>query len=251
MRDPMSGLLKHVVQRAPFGDINSAISLFDEYCEDNGLGMNLGVEKGDVIEATVRDALERHDNDTEAFAVLEVGAHFGDGTLRVLRALQAPGAPASKVKAGGPVPIVISLESNAGWASGCKALAGQALGGAGGVRHVSLVAQPAAIVTAAEAALADLRARGSTPSFHLVLLDHEHGKYLRDLKGLLHKRLLAPGGIVHADNAGRDADVLKEYLAYVQGGGPFSTRFEEIERPYPDLVAISTYEPAGEGAAEL
>jgi len=233
----MHKLLLHVLAVAKKGDIDTSISQFDTYSESNGLGMNLGREKGDVIEETVREALAMHGNSSEVFAVLEVGAHFGDGTLRIVRALQeARMGGDSAGEQGEPASVIVSLETNGLWASGCKALVGHALAGHG-VRHESLATRASAIVAAANAARAALGA----PHFHVVLLDHDHDRYLRDLQDLVATGALGPGSLVHADNAGRDKAILVKYLEYVQGKGPFSTRFKEIRNPYRDRVAISQY----------
>lgn len=226
----MHDLLENVMGITEEGDIDAAITSFDDYSESNGLGMNLGAEKGDVLEAAVRQALAERGDGSGPFAVLEVGAHFGDGTLRVVRALQSKGLQGT----------VVSFEDNKAWASGCLALLRHVLQSGRRVHHESLVVKPGAVVQAAQAALDHFKLK----HFNVVLLDHDHRQYLEDLKGLVSIGAVAPGGIVHADNAGRDARILDKYLRYVQGEGPFETRFEEIRAPYPDRVAISHYKPA-------
>uniref|UniRef100_A0A7S2F921 Catechol O-methyltransferase n=1 Tax=Alexandrium andersonii TaxID=327968 RepID=A0A7S2F921_9DINO len=214
------------------GDVDALITGFDEYSERKRLGMNLGREKGDVIESTVAAAMKNLGNDSKPFAVLEVGAHFGDGTLRVVRAMLKQG--------GSRQGIIISFEANKGWASGCRTLVAYALAGHGvRVRHQSMVVKPQATVAAAAAVLEHFGLK----HFSVVMLDHDHKRYLPDLKGLVSAGAIRAGGVVHADNAGRDAHTLRKYLAYVGGEGPFETRYEEISNPYPDRVAISQHKP--------
>lgn len=246
-RDRMAPILRHVFQKSSPGDMDPSIALFDEYSEGHRMGMNLGAEKGDVIEQTVRTALTHQgmtaaNGGAEPFAVLEIGAHFGDGTLRIVRVLQQ--LLNAKVGAA-PRHVVVSLESNPVWASGCKALVDHAAGKDDRVEHLSLVAKPASIVEAANAVRESL----NLPHFNVIMLDHDHEQYLPDLQKLVESGALAPNALVHADNAGRNADVLKEYLRYVMDAGPFSTNFEEIHRPYSDFVAISHYK--GRRSTEL
>jgi len=239
----MHDILETVMGVNEEGDIDALITGFDEYSERKRLGMNLGYEKGDVIEKTVSAALKRRANRTQTFAVLEVGAHFGDGTLRIVRAMQK--------HLGGSEGIVVSFEGNKGWASGCKSLVGYALGGKssgiGKVRHETLVVKPKAVVAAASAVLQ----HHGLSHFGVVLLDHDHKRYLADLKGMVEAGAIPVGGVVHADNAGRDERILGKYLEYVGGGGPFETRYEEISRPYPDRVAISSYKGGKASGTEL
>mmetsp|Transcript_105746 Transcript_105746/g.315866 ORF Transcript_105746/g.315866 Transcript_105746/m.315866 type:complete len:283 (+) Transcript_105746:83-931(+) len=236
-------ILENVMGISEEGDIDSMIINFDDFSEDRKLGMHLGAEKGDIIEATVADALARHGNASRPFAVLEVGAHFGDGTMRVVRALQKNPPPSSAET--GHSRIAISFESKRGWASGCRSLVEHALASKrqdiAKVHHQAMVVKPGSVVKAASAVLEHFK----LPHFNVVLLDHDHKSYLKDLEGLVSAGALGAGSVVHADNAGRDAAILGRYLGYVEGEGPFTTRYETIQSPYPDRVAISQYTPRG------
>merc|ERR1719159_1073905 len=99
--------------------------------------------KGDIIEATVREVVAKR-KPGAAVAVLEVGGHLGDGTLRIARALSE--TPASS----GQSHVIISTETNAGWASGCKAIMAKGLGRTSGIHHESLVVQPSSLASAAK-----------------------------------------------------------------------------------------------------
>lgn len=229
-----SDIVDHILAAAPLGDLSAAIREFDVFCESKRLGMNLGREKGDVIEATLRRALASLEGESRRpLVVLELGAHLGDGTLRAAKAL------AEHPAASGARHTLVSVESREDWASGCGAVVAHGLGGTDAARHVSLLARgDSAPVAAAHAALKAL----GVPSYDVVMLDHEHHRYEADLRELLRVGSISRGGLVHADNAGRDArGTLREYLRYVQGGGPFITEFTDIHKPYPDKVAVSEY----------
>lgn len=223
-------LVQHVLDTTTTGDTSAAIIAFDDYSERQGLGMNLGREKGDIIEKTVKTLLDSH----QPLSVLELGAHFGDGTLRVVRALGAKPSPQQ-----GANHVVVSVEADHGWASGCKAVVGHVLSGSSGsfIRHESVAAAPTALVALVDA----VRAKHKISHFDLVLIDHDHGRYLEDLKALVEANALAVGSLVHADNAGRDARRLAAYLDYVNGGGPFATTLDHVRKPYKDSIAISQY----------
>ena len=91
-------LVQHILKRAPIGDPLGARHEFDSYCISQMPGSALGLEKGEIIEATVRQALsivaaihEKGKGEEKAagaprnsFNVLEVGSHMGDGTLRII-----------------------------------------------------------------------------------------------------------------------------------------------------------------------
>jgi len=240
-QDDSHPLVNHVLENVKWGDMGSAITEFDAFSEQARLGMHLGSQKGDVIESTISEAWSRIANSKSgkrAMAVLEIGAHAGDGTMRIVRPLLAAALPEGQLRH-----TVISIETNPGWGSGCRAVVAHAGGddvghqGTARVQHEVLVARSSKIVQAANAA----REAFGFPYYDVVLLDHDHGRYLKDLKQLVAIGAIAVGGIVHADNAGRNKAVLTNYLDYVQRSGPFTTRFEEIREPYRDSVAISEY----------
>lgn len=227
------GIVEHVLAKVPLGDVSRAIVEFDNVCDTQRLGMNLGKPKGVIIENTLRKSLAFH-GAGKPLTVLELGAHFGDGTLRIVRPLveQPPAEAAAKH-------VVISVEGDPKWASGCARVVSHALGDSAAVRHVALYSREKSMVNAAQTALKHAGAQ----SFDVVFLDHEHGRYLEDLRELLKRGLLKVGSLVHADNAGRDARVLGKYLQFVRSGGPgnFHTDLEAVTVPYADKVAVSEY----------
>lgn len=234
-------LVNFVLTNAPNGDMAETIRQFDKYSESHGLGMNLGLEKGLAIERAVQEAIANRNWTLEdrnflaveeSFAVLEVGSHLGDGTLHIFSALNRSITP--KV-------FVASFESNAAWASGCQAVVKHGLGHSRAWHFEAMFVE---LRTTAKAAAEVLKQFG-LERFDLILLDHDHDLYLSDLRDMVDAGVLAAGGLVHADNVGRDRERLAEYLDYVQALGPFSTRFEDISSPYRDRVAISRYQPEG------
>lgn len=217
----------------PRGDIDSMLKAFDLFSMRNAMGMHLGVEKGLVIEDAVAQALAGRSEERKSgpLVVLEVGAHMGDGTLRIFRALAAAKASA----------VVACFESNALWAMNLKGIVTHALVGRPQMRFEPRFVELQHTLLEAKAVL---KMFGQS-QFDFVVLDHDHGQYLPDLETLVRAGLLAPGAVVLADNAGRAARELRYYLDYVKTA-PFTTRFYDVKRPYIDKVAVSTYSPTTE-----
>lgn len=73
---------EHVVATAPAGDIDAAIEAIDNFAYDQSILMNVGDEKGQLLDAAVKRANPK--------IALELGAYCGYSGLRIARA--APGA---------------------------------------------------------------------------------------------------------------------------------------------------------------
>jgi len=206
--------------------------------------MNLGEQKAGLIEKTVEAALQLHANASRPFAVLELGAHFGDGTMRIVRAIRQY----AKKNGGGPPAFVASFEDNKGWASANRFLLEHAVpeakpgSGAPSLAHVSLFVTPDAILEAAKAVLAHF----SGASYGLIVMDHDKKRYHHTLRGLVDAALVRPAGLVLADNCGTHAKFMQKYLKYISDEGVFATHYKEITAPYPDRVAVSVYQGGGE-----
>lgn len=72
---------EHVVATAPAGDIDAAIEAIDNFAYDQSILMNVGDEKGQLLDAAVKRANPK--------IALELGAYCGYSGLRIARA--APG----------------------------------------------------------------------------------------------------------------------------------------------------------------
>src|ERR1700760_3830317 len=77
-------LVQHVIANAPQGDVDSAIKLIDEFASTTSFLMNVGDEKGELLDDVVaRTAPKR---------AVELGAFCGYSGLRIARRLPAGGA---------------------------------------------------------------------------------------------------------------------------------------------------------------
>jgi catechol O-methyltransferase len=166
-------LAQYVLARARPGDAADAIRVIDEFGYQKSFLMNVGDEKGAILDEAVRRAQPKR--------VLELGAYCGYSALRM-----AAAAPEARIT---------SVELSAANAEIC--------------RRVWTHAGVADRVTAVVGTLGDggrtvarlKEAHGfSEGSIDFVFIDHDKKAYLPDLLLLLDQRWLRPGAWVVADN---------------------------------------------------
>jgi catechol O-methyltransferase len=159
-------------QSAP-GDLDAAIAAVDRFCYERKVMMNVGDEKGAILDAAVRRVQPRR--------LLEVGTYCGYSALRTIRAMP----PEAHLW------CVELLSANAEIATR--------------ILHHAGVADRATIVVGT---LADGRTPDVLESEHgfgpgrldLVFIDHDKAAYLSDLRRILERGWLHPGSVVVADN---------------------------------------------------
>jgi catechol O-methyltransferase len=181
----------YVLQNARAGDIDDALATIDKFAYEKSILINVGDEKGLLLDAAVRRA--------EPKLALELGTYCGYGSLRIARA-----APKAKVYS------VELAEANA-------ANARQIWAHAGVADRVTCVVGTIGDGGATLDALAN--EHGSTSgALDFVFLDHDKASYLDDLKSILGRGWLHPGSIVVADNVGwPGAPKYREYMRQQQG----------------------------------
>src|ERR1700750_1083614 len=79
---------EYVIANAPPGDVDAAIDAIDNFAYDKSILMNVGDEKGQLLDAAVKRANPK--------LAMELGAYCGYSGLTAARA--APGAPAFSVE---------------------------------------------------------------------------------------------------------------------------------------------------------
>jgi catechol O-methyltransferase len=165
-----------VLTRAPRGDLDAAIATLDRFASSEKLLINIGDEKGAILDQAVRRAAPRR--------ALELGAYLGYSALRIARTLPA----------GGHLFSVELIPANADIA-----------------RRIAAHAGVADRITFVEGSLGDggrtlacLRETHgfSTGSLDFVFIDHAKDEYLPDLQRILDAGWLHPGSVVVADNLG-------------------------------------------------
>jgi catechol O-methyltransferase len=211
-------LADYVAAHARPGDPADAIRVIDDYCYNQSFMINVGDEKGQILDAAVVRARPGR--------VLELGTYCGYSALRM--ALAAPSAQ------------IVSIEFNEANA----AIARRILEHAGVGGRVSVVVGTLGDGGRTLAALRDTYGF-RTRSVDLVFIDHDKAAYLPDLQRILQEGWLCPGALVVADNV--KVPGAPEYRAYMaQNEGRLWRTTEhhahiEYQSVIKDLVLVSEY----------
>lgn len=169
-----AAMAEYVLANARPGDVDDAIRKVDEFCYSQAVMINVGDEKGELLDAAIRRANPRR--------LLELGTYCGYSALRTARAMPE-GAH------------LYSLEFNPANAE----IARRILAHAGVDDRVTVLVGTLGDGGKTIAALE--QEHGFTPgSLDFVFLDHDKDAYLPDLERILGRGWLRPGAIAVADN---------------------------------------------------
>ena len=214
-------LADYVLARARRGDPADAIRIIDEYGYNQSFLINVGDEKGAILDAAVARARPAR--------VLELGTYCGYSALRM--ALAAPSAR------------IVSIEFNAANAE----IARRILDHAGVGARVTVVVGTLGDGGKTIDALRNAHGFGAG-TVDLVFIDHAKEVYLADLQLILQQGWLRPGALVVADNV--KCPGAPEYRAYmVENEGKRWRTIEhethvEYQSVLKDLVLVSEYAPS-------
>ena len=204
-------LADHVLRHAAPGDVDDAIRVIDEFAYSQHRLINIGDEKGLLLDAAVRRARPR--------LLLELGTYCGYSALRTARAMPADAR-------------LYSVEFNAGNA----AVARRIWDHAGIGDRVTVV-----VGTLGDGGRTIERLNtdhGFGPGrLDFLFLDHIKDAYLPDLRRILEQGWLRPGSIVLADNV--KVPGAPEYRSYLRGreGLDWRTVEHHAHVEYQTLVA--------------
>ncbi len=207
-------LVECVLAAAAPGDIDEAIRAIDEFSRHTTWLMNVGDEKGQLLDDAVRRARPRR--------LLELGAFCGYSGLRMARNMIG-GAQLRSVEIS---PVNAAMATRV-W------------------QHAGVTDRVQAVVgTLSDGTTLD-RLRTELGSIDFVFVDHAQSRYLPDLLILLDAGLLHPGTVVLADNV--KVPGAPRYLSYLRQHEGRSWRsvehktVVEYQSLIPDLVVESTY----------
>src|SRR5882757_10181227 len=165
-------MAEYVIANAPAGDVDAAIDAIDSFAYDKSILMNVGDEKGQLLDAAVKRANPN--------LAMELGAYCGYSGLRIARA--APGANVFSIeKSGANASVSRRVWAHAGLADRVTCINGTVGDG-----------------TTLEGLAKDYGFTDGCLDF--VFLDHWKDVYLDDLQQLVGRGWLHPGTIVVADN---------------------------------------------------
>ena len=166
-------LANFVVAESSPGNLDAAIAAVDRFCYERKVMMNVGDEKGAILDHAVQRVQPRR--------LLEVGTYCGYSALRTIRAM--PGDA--------HLFCVELLAANA-------EIAGRILDHAGVADRATLV-----VGTLGDGRTPDVleTEHGFGPgNLDLVFIDHDKAAYLPDLRLILERGWVHPGSVVVADN---------------------------------------------------
>lgn len=200
----------YVVAHARRGDIDDVIATIDRFATEKSFLINVGDEKGAILDAAVRRADPR--------LILELGTYCGYGALRLARA--APAARVYSVElAQANADVARRIWAHAGVDDRVTCIVGTI--GDGGRTLDALAAE-----------------HGFAPRLLDVLfLDHDKNAYLPDLQSIMDRGWLHHGSIVVADNVGLPGvPKYREYMRQQQGRS-FTTVEHKTHAEYQTLLA--------------
>lgn len=211
-------LADYVEANAMPGDAADAIRVIDEFAYNESFLINVGDEKGKILDDAVRRA--------DAMRILELGTYCGYSSLRM--AVTAPDAH------------IYSIEFNADNADIARRIHRHAGVGDRITVVVGTLGDGGQTVDALESE------HGFTPgSVDLVFLDHAKEAYLSDIHLIVERGWLRPGALAVADNVKFPG--APEYHAYMKEheGRLWKTEEHETHVEYQtmikDLVLVSEY----------
>ncbi|MVU78483.1 O-methyltransferase [Nocardia sp. ET3-3] len=210
-----------VLAHSPAGDPDSALAAFDDFARNHSLLVNIGDEKGLILDAALRKTTPK--------LLLELGGYCGYSAIRTARLLDADAR-------------LISVEMNPDNAEIARTL----LAHAGLADRVSVVV--GTIGDGGETLKRLATAHGFAPgTLDFLFIDHDKSAYLPDLKTILDQGWLHPGSIVVADNVGiPGAPGYRRYMHDSEGTIWHTTEHHthtEYQSLLEDLVLESEYLP--------
>lgn len=214
-----AALAAYVTEKARPGDLDDTIRVVDEFCYRQSVMMNVGDEKGEILDAAIRRANPNR--------LLELGTYCGYSGLRTARVMPE-GAH------------LYSIEFNADNAG----IARRIWDHAGIGDRVTVVVGTLGDGGKTIAALESEHGFGEG-SLDFVFVDHAKDEYVPDLERILERGWLHPSSIVVADNIKfPGAPEYREHMREREGKDWRTTEHEthvEYQTLVKDLVLESEY----------
>ena len=212
-------VVEYVERHAVKGDPESVLRVMDTYAEKHRFLMNVGVEKGEVLERTLREV--------KATRALELGAYCGYSAVLMGRLLKENGGS------------LLSIEADLRNADLARRV----------IEHAGL-----SDVVTVRTGKGFEQIPHLVGLFDLVFIDHWKDDYLSDLKSLEQGGHLSRGAAVVADNVGIFASTLVGYLDYVRSDAQYDSHHYPLPMEYNadivDGVEVSFFvRPAADHAA--
>lgn len=203
-------LAVYVAAHAREQDLDDVIRTIDDFCTNQSIMMNVGDEKGEILDRAVQRCAPRR--------LLELGAYCGYSALRTARVMPAGARLYSIEFSPANAAIARRIWDHAGIGDRVTVLVGTL--GDGGKTIDRLRTE-----------------HGFTEgSLDFVFVDHDKAAYLPDLERILGQRWLHPGSIVVADNV--RVPGAPKYRAYIEAaeGKTWRTIEHDTHVEYQSLI---------------
>jgi catechol O-methyltransferase len=203
-------LAQYVIANARRGDVDDAIRVVVVFCFNRKILMNVGDEKGAILDAAVRRVAPRR--------LLELGAYCGYSGLRTARVMPADAHLYSVEFSADNAAIARRIWDHAGVSDGVTVVVGSL--GDGGTTIAALNDD-----------------HGFAPgSLDFAFIDHDKAAYLPDLRRILDAGWLHPGSVVVADNV--RVPGAPKYRAFMRDheGTQWRTLEHETHLEYQSLI---------------
>ncbi|KAM6339497.1 catechol O-methyltransferase isoform 1-T1 [Alca torda] len=181
-------ILNFVLQNAVRGDSCSVLDTIDKYCSQKEWAMNVGDEKGLILDKTVEEV--------QPSVALELGTYCGYSAVRIARLLKAGAS-------------LLTVEFNPEFA----AIAKQIIEFAGVQDKVKLLEGPS------EEIIPQLKKKYEVDTLDFVFLDHWKDRYTPDTILIQECNLLRKGSVLLADNI--IVPGAPEFLNYIRNNPRF------------------------------
>ncbi|XP_068172173.1 catechol O-methyltransferase B [Antennarius striatus] len=192
-------LLGAVQKNSTRGNPRSVVQSIDDYCRHQEWAMNVGDEKGCILDSTVSEVNPTY--------VLELGTYCGYSAVRIASLL-------------GPHAKLYTLEFNKDHA----AVARQVIAWAGLEDRVQLVEG------SSSEWIPKIKEEFGVKTFDLVFLDHWKEAYLPDTKLMEESGLLRKGTVLLADNVIYPG--APQYLEYIRSSPRYKSQFYQSHLEY-------------------
>jgi catechol O-methyltransferase len=203
-------LANHVVANARRGDPDDVIRVIDDFCLNRSVMINVGDEKGEILDRAVRRAAPQ--------LILELGTYCGYSALRMSRVMPAGGRICSIEFSPANAELARRIWNHAGLGDEVTVVIGTLGDGGSTINRLST------------------EHGFGQGAVDFVFVDHDKAAYLPDLERIIGEGWLHPGSIVVADNVRFPG--APEYRAYIkeQEGKTWRTIEHDTHVEYQSLI---------------
>ncbi|XP_056408309.1 catechol O-methyltransferase A-like [Hyla sarda] len=202
-------ILEFVKQNATKGDPQSVVDQIDKYCSLKEWAMNVGDEKGLILDNVVKE--------TNPTTALELGTYCGYSAVRIARLLK----PGSRL---------LTIEMNQGNAAVAKEI----------IAFAGMQDKVEILEGSTEVIIPSLKMKYGVDQIDFVFIDHFGNRYTADTKLLEECGLIKKGSVLLADNVVYPG--APDFLKYVRTSGRYDCT------NYPSHVEYTDKEDALEKA---